>query len=164
MSYKLEFETTNNIVEYEALILELKEAKYLKVQAIFVYGDSKLIIQHIRNVYQTKHQRLNQYINELWDQIENFFLEFNILFICIELNQLEDSLAIESSTFRAHLNPKLVHKIQMRYRPTIPDNIKNRKVFEDDQEIKSFIETMEEFLASFIDQDEDTCEKNVDKF
>jgi ribonuclease HI len=32
----LEFETTTNIAEYEALILGLRAAKYLKIQAINV--------------------------------------------------------------------------------------------------------------------------------
>ena len=31
LSYKLEFETTNNIVDYQKLILELRDAKDLKI-------------------------------------------------------------------------------------------------------------------------------------
>jgi len=53
-SYKLEFETTNNIVEYEALILGLKVAKYLNVKKIEVFGDSELVVLQVRNKYQTK--------------------------------------------------------------------------------------------------------------
>ena len=45
LSYKLEFDITNNIVEYEALILGLKVAKYLKVEHIEVFDESELIIQ-----------------------------------------------------------------------------------------------------------------------
>ena len=44
LSYKLEFETTNNIAEYEALILGLRATKDLKTQGIRVFGDSELII------------------------------------------------------------------------------------------------------------------------
>lgn len=44
LSYKLEFETTTNIAEYEALILGLRAAKYLKIQAINVFGHSELTI------------------------------------------------------------------------------------------------------------------------
>jgi hypothetical protein len=44
MSYKLEFDTTNNINEYEALLLGLKAAKDMGIDKIFVFGDSKLII------------------------------------------------------------------------------------------------------------------------
>lgn len=38
-SFKLDFEVTNNVEEYEALILRLKLAKILKVQNLVVYGD-----------------------------------------------------------------------------------------------------------------------------
>ena len=41
LMYKLEFITTNNTTEYEALLLGLKAAKYLGIQQISAYGDSK---------------------------------------------------------------------------------------------------------------------------
>ena len=45
LSYKLEFQTTNNITKYEALILGLMVAKDLKIQVVNVFGDSELVIQ-----------------------------------------------------------------------------------------------------------------------
>jgi ribonuclease HI len=54
LSYKLEFDTKNNIAEYEALMLGLREAKEMKIQHLKVHGDSDLIVQEVRNVYQTK--------------------------------------------------------------------------------------------------------------
>jgi len=39
-SYKLEFDSTNNITEYEASILGLQATKNLGIQCIFVFGDS----------------------------------------------------------------------------------------------------------------------------
>ena len=43
--YKLEFITTNNTAEYEALLLVLKAAKDLGTQQICAYGDSELVVQ-----------------------------------------------------------------------------------------------------------------------
>jgi hypothetical protein len=63
LSYKLEFDTTKNISEYEALLLRLEDAKNMGIDKIFVFGDFELIIHQIKNIYQTKQQRLNQYIN-----------------------------------------------------------------------------------------------------
>jgi hypothetical protein len=54
MSYKLEFDTTNNISEYEALLLGLKVAKDMGIDKLSVFGDSELIIHQIKNIYQTK--------------------------------------------------------------------------------------------------------------
>ena len=51
LMYKLEFITTNNTAEYEALLLGLKAAKYLGIQQISAYGDSELVVQQVRNNY-----------------------------------------------------------------------------------------------------------------
>ena len=44
ISYKLEFENTNNTAEYEALILGLWAAIDMKIQRLKVFGDSELVI------------------------------------------------------------------------------------------------------------------------
>jgi ribonuclease HI len=56
-SYKLVFECTNNMADYEALILGLQVLKELGMQKIVVRGDSKIIINQAKGVYQTKHPR-----------------------------------------------------------------------------------------------------------
>jgi ribonuclease HI len=81
LSYKLEFEATNNVAEYEALVLGLRAAKDMGIKEISVFGDAELIIQQVRNIYQAKHPRLRSYRNEVWDLIDSFFLAFNISFI-----------------------------------------------------------------------------------
>jgi ribonuclease HI len=153
LSYKLEFEATNNVAEYEALVLGLRAAKDMGIKEISVFGDAELIIQQIRNIYQAKHPRLRSYRNEVWDLIDSFFLAFNISFIPRGENTVVDSLAISASNFRVPLPPKLRYDTEVKYRPSIPDNVKHWKVFEDDLEIKRFLETVEEFSALHIDQD-----------
>jgi ribonuclease HI len=81
LSYKLEFETTNNITKYEALVLGLRAAKDMVIDCLAFFGDSELVINQVRNIYQDKKQRLKQYMNEVCDLIDNFFLEFNLSFI-----------------------------------------------------------------------------------
>jgi hypothetical protein len=51
LSFKLEFEATNNVAEYEALVLGLKDAKGMGIEEILVFGDVELIVQQIRNVH-----------------------------------------------------------------------------------------------------------------
>jgi ribonuclease HI len=152
LSYKLEFDTTNNIAEYEALLLGLRAAKDMGIDKIVVFGDSELIIHQIKNMYQTKHQRLRQYKNEVWDLVENFFLAFDITFVQRSLNQQADSLALEASNFKTPMFSDLRYEIEVRHRPSIPDNIKYWQVFNDDQELKRFLETVGEFSAISIDQ------------
>jgi hypothetical protein len=57
-SYKIAFECTNNMGEYEALILGLQVLKELGTQKIAVCEDFELIINQVKGVYQTKHPRL----------------------------------------------------------------------------------------------------------
>ena len=42
--YKLEFEAKNNIVEYEALVLGLRETKDMKIDGLAVFKDFELIV------------------------------------------------------------------------------------------------------------------------
>ena len=51
LMYKLEFKTTNNTVEYEALILGLRAAKDLGIKELAVFGDSELIIRQVKRCY-----------------------------------------------------------------------------------------------------------------
>jgi hypothetical protein len=80
-------------------------------------------------------------------------LAFNISFIPREENTLADSLAASASNFKIPLPPKFRYDVEVKYRPSIPDNVKHWKVFEDDLEVKRFLETVEEFSKMHIDQD-----------
>jgi hypothetical protein len=51
------------------------------------------------------------------------------------------------------LPPKFRYDVEVKYRPSIPNNVKHWKVFEDDLEIKILLDTIEEFSALHIDQD-----------
>ena len=41
----------------------------------------------------------------------------------------------------------------MRHRPSIPNNVKHQQVFEDDKQIKQFLEMVDEFSETHIDQE-----------
>jgi ribonuclease HI len=65
LSYKLEFEVTNNVAEYEALVLGLRVAKEMGIREMAVFGDAELILQQVKNIYKTKHPHLKNYGNEV---------------------------------------------------------------------------------------------------
>lgn len=110
-SYKLEFETTNNIAEYEALILGLKATKDMNVKKLVVFGDSELVVLQIRNRYQAKQFRLKQYRDEVLDLIQDYFSAFNISFIPRIENFKVDSLALAASNFKVPLNPQVKYEV-----------------------------------------------------
>ena len=98
---------------------------------------------------------LKVYQNEVWDMIENYFVSFNITYIPRDHNQTADSLSLAPTHFRIPKITQLKYPIEVRYRPSVPDNIKQWRVFEDDFEIKRFLELTGEFSNSLIDQEQD---------
>ena len=72
LSYKLYFDCTNNVAKYEALILGIKMLKELKIKNVFIYGDSELIINQVKGVYQAKHPRMRSYRNLVLDLLKYF--------------------------------------------------------------------------------------------
>jgi hypothetical protein len=99
------------------------------------------------------------YKNEVCDLIDSFFSAVNISFIPREENAMADSLATSASNFKVPLLSKFRYDVEVKYRPSIPNNVKHWKVFEDDLEIKKFLEIVEEFSEMHIDQDSVSEEK-----
>ena len=52
LSFKLYFECTNNVTEYESLIFGLNALRKMKAKKIAIYGDSELIIDQVKGLYQ----------------------------------------------------------------------------------------------------------------
>jgi hypothetical protein len=91
----------------------------------------------------------------VWDLVDNFFLDFNISFIAREENTSVDSLAASASWLEVPLSPTIKSDVEIRYIPSIPDNVKHWKVFEDDQEIEKFLQYVDDFSALHIYEDPD---------
>jgi ribonuclease HI len=50
LSYKLEFENTNNVEEYEAPVLGLRATKDMGVEDISTFWDAALIFHQVKNL------------------------------------------------------------------------------------------------------------------
>jgi hypothetical protein len=61
MSCRLEFECTNNIVEYEALVQGLKKAMDLNIKELKVFGVSEIIVRQVRNTIHHNSPHLRNY-------------------------------------------------------------------------------------------------------
>ena len=131
LSYKLFFKCTNNMAKYEALILGLKAMKDLQAQRIKIQGDSELIIKQVQGSYQAKNPRLRLYRNLVLDLMEGF-KECQYTVIPRSKNSKVDALAVSASISLVPKHPKEHFQIEVRYRPSILDNVKNWQVFEDD--------------------------------
>ena len=60
-SFRLEFDCTNNVAEYEALLLRLELAGDMKIKCLSVIRDSDLVVSQVRNQFVAKNDRLRSY-------------------------------------------------------------------------------------------------------
>ncbi|XP_059064439.1 uncharacterized protein LOC131856610 [Cryptomeria japonica] len=61
LSFRLEFHSSNNIAEYEALIARLRATIAMGVKHIRIHGDSELIVNQVTGAYRVKQLKLSQY-------------------------------------------------------------------------------------------------------
>ena len=59
---RLQFDTTNNAAEYEAILLGLKKAKALGVRRLLIRTDSKLVVSHVDKSFEAKEEGMKKYL------------------------------------------------------------------------------------------------------
>ena len=108
---QLQFPTTNNEVEYEAILASLRVAKALGVKNLRLRSDSQLIVGQITNEYEVKEQRMKKYLqltSYLIDEFDNVKLEL----IPREENSTADEVARLASTEDAQATVGLLIEVQ----------------------------------------------------
>lgn len=148
-SSTLKFSCTNNIEKYEALLLGLKVATHHGIKKFHAIGDSKLVISWITETYASKNKRLKQYRNAIWDQLE-LFDAFGISWKDRSQNKMGYLLA------NVEIKPKeipfaKISQIEVQNRPSIPENIENWQVFEDDKDISNFMLSEDKYHGQEMD-------------
>ena len=85
-------EMTNNMAEYEALLIALNDAARNSVKEVTVYTDSQLVANQINGLYKIKNTTLFQYVKKIKQTVSNFD-HFAIHYIPREQNREADKLA-----------------------------------------------------------------------
>jgi hypothetical protein len=85
--------------------------------------------------------------------MEKNFSSVNVHYIPHTENMQVDSLAKVASTFAPPAALKLKYHIEVRHRPSIPNNIQHWQIFEDDEHIRKFVKMVEDFVETHIDQE-----------
>ncbi|XP_030969633.1 uncharacterized protein LOC115989899 [Quercus lobata] len=62
---RLQYQTTNNEVEYEALLKGLELAKSVEADSILVLGDSQLVIGQVNGTCEAKEDRMKKYLRKI---------------------------------------------------------------------------------------------------
>ena len=62
---RLDFPTTNNEGEYEALVAGLALAKAIGVENVVVHYDFQVVISQVNGGYECKNERMKRYLEEV---------------------------------------------------------------------------------------------------
>jgi ribonuclease HI len=162
LACRLEFECTNNITEYEALLQGFRKALDMHIQNLVVFDDSKIVVRQVRNSIHCLTPHLKCYQSEVCSLI-NKFSALNINSIPRSNNTEVDLLANVASKLlpTEGLSPN-AFSVELLFRPSVPDNITNWRVFDDDQQIINFLHMEETFQGTVID--EQTHDDNLHDF
>ena len=88
---RLNFPTTNNEVEYEALIAGLDLAKAMGTANVVIYCDSQVITNQVNGDYECKGERMKRYLDQARKRVDN--LKAKIIQIPRGENEQTDPLA-----------------------------------------------------------------------
>ena len=92
LACRLEFDCTNNIAEYEALIQGLYKATDLEIKYLQVLGDSEIISKQVRNTIPCHSGHIKHY-HSLVQELSSHLLTFNISSVPRIQNASADLLA-----------------------------------------------------------------------
>jgi ribonuclease HI len=70
-SYRLEFACTNNVTEFEALLLGIENAYNLGCGHLTFFGDSKLVVNLVCKIYSPSKNLMKRYTQTVWALILN---------------------------------------------------------------------------------------------
>ena len=88
---RLDFPTTNNAAEYEALVARLDLMKAVGAENMIVHCDSQVITSQINGNYRCRNERMKKYLEEVKNRISS--LEVKFVQIPREENKCADRLA-----------------------------------------------------------------------
>ena len=110
---RLQYQTTNNEVEYEALLKGLELAKSVEAKSILVLGDSQLIMGQVNGMYEAKEERMKKYLSRVMHLVKRFE-KADFVQILREENVEADIIAKEASA-----NESIDKLDEVQYMPSI---------------------------------------------
>ena len=110
---RLSYQTTNNEVEYEALLKGLELAQSIEAKSILIMGDSQLVIGQVNGTCEVREERMRKYLNRVIRFVKKF-KEADFVQIPREENMEADTLAKEAS-----VNEAIDEFDEIQYMPSI---------------------------------------------
>jgi hypothetical protein len=144
-------------------MLGLKLLKKVGAKKIMVRGDSELIIKQIKGEYAAKHPRLRAYRNAALDDLK-CFNEVDLQVMPRGQNILADGLATSVSSCKIPFRQTRPYTVEVKCRPTVPNNIRYWQVFGNDNQIEDFLQCKNDFECTNIDVENENENVNNSEF
>jgi hypothetical protein len=77
---QFKFPATNNIVEYEGLVMGLCPVKDLSIRRLLIRGDSQLVAKQVQKEYDCNNDKMAEYLAEV-RRMEKFFDGFEVRYV-----------------------------------------------------------------------------------
>jgi ribonuclease HI len=92
-------ETTNNVAEYQALLLGLEVALARGIDRVVVYSDSELLVKQMNGVYKVKHPNMRPLFARACGLVDRF-VSVRVAHVRREQNKRADELANQAMDAR----------------------------------------------------------------
>ncbi|KAA3469864.1 RNA-directed DNA polymerase (Reverse transcriptase), Ribonuclease H [Gossypium australe] len=96
---KLDFDCTNNMVEYESCIMGIRATIDREVNVLEVYGDFALVIYQLKRKWETRDPKLISYRKLVLELIEEFD-DITFFYLPRDKNQMADALVTLASMIK----------------------------------------------------------------
>ncbi len=113
---RLQFDTTNNVAEYEAILLGLRKAKALGIRRLLIQTDSKLVAGHVDKSFEAKEEGMKRYL-EAVRSMEKCFTGITVEHLPRGQNEEADALA-KSAAYGGPHSPGIFFEVL--YAPSVP--------------------------------------------
>ena len=110
-AFSLTESCSNNVAEYNALLIGLQLAHGMGVRYLEAYGDSKLIINQVKGEYEVRHEDLVPYYHTAI-KLANLFEGFYIGHVSRSQNTKADALAALATTLALQPTPSITSQSQ----------------------------------------------------
>jgi ribonuclease HI len=113
---RLQFDTTNNAAEYEAILLGLRKAKALGIRRLLIRTDYKLVAGHVDKSFGAIEEGMKRYL-EAVRSMEKCFTGITVEHLPRGYNEEADALAKSAACGGPH-SPGIFLEVQ--YEPSVP--------------------------------------------
>ena len=118
-SLRLDFSTTNNEAEYEALLEGMAMVQRMGGRSIKIFSDSRLVVGQVRGEFEAKDERMQGYLGQV-KCMQSKFDSYDLLHVPRSGNAHADSLAMLATSSAQDL-PRVI-LVEDLYKPSRTGN------------------------------------------